>query len=191
MSIQGIETNPVDKDRVHMADPGTDAVAEPDEGTDVVPTADAITHMHGHGRTRDVRNHPDYVFQERAERDVFSGTEHAPERWIHDEALQVRELVPTQWDTTPVTVSSAVAVQLLAGKNERKLLTVKNRGPGVAYIGPTQVKASPVAGFPLGVNESVTFENLSSMWCSVDTSGGATTADVRVLETWRTDNRGN
>lgn len=191
MSITNVETMPEGQDIVAVNDPGQDAVdPQPNPGTDTL-APDALTHIGAHGRGRDVRNHPSMDrMPGSTARDAGTGTVRDPERYIHDQALQVRQLLPTRWDVTPVALAAGNPVQLVPVRPERMGVQVFNNGPATVYIGPMLGKAGVFSGWPLLPGASQVIDSLDQVWASIDPVSGAS-ADVRVLETWRTDNTGN
>lgn len=202
MTINAVEQTPDGPDIVHTADPGTDAIAEP-TGPEVAGGIDSITHVPS-ARRPSASDHPAFAgmgvtttHHKRNRRSVpdidkvLTGTVNEPERAIHDEAVQVRQLLPNSWDVHAIpVVAGQVPVQLLVKRPERITYEIYNNGPATLYIAPSYPKCSLQNGRPLPSGASFTMNSFGEVFAVADAGTGAS-ADVRVTETWRTDNGGN
>lgn len=188
MSITRAETNPNGDDRVVMTDPGTEAgMQEPiPENQDAI---DALTHVPGAGAGRDVRRREDYDVRVPGDSDpdaAFSGTHDTPERWVHDEALQVRQLLPTNHFAIAASLSPAPITVVPANSLRMETRILNNDAANTAYIGSTYSNALPGVGYPLLPGKEIV---LTSQADIVASCSGAS-CDLRTLVSVRSDNRG-
>jgi len=199
MSINHIEDYPTGDDAVDFSDPvAEEGVTEPNPGTDTLhvdPDAGSITHM-DHAKGRDWRLmdvfesdesiDPDAAF---GNKNLYSGTDDAQERWVHDDALQVRQLVPTSFGTGQWSLTSSVAVNVAPARRERMTIILSNIGSFPVYVSNQQSMATPTSGFPIPAGGVLHLDALTAVWASVNTTLGNST--LAVLDQFRTDNRGN
>lgn len=75
-----------------------------------------------------------------------------------------------------VTVPAAL---VSAGLSDRYSLCLKNIGPGVLYIAETLAKATSLAGYPIGVGESLAFDLAAGVGLYASSSG---TSEVALAE---------
>lgn len=208
MSIGPIDTNPYGDDTTTEVDPVHDATVDQGGGVDtdestyfgrarrhVDPLGTALMRL-GVGRSRELDRHagyeglladphaanPDVPFRAR---DLTTGTDARPERWTHDEALQVRELSPTDFDTNQYVLQTA-AVSVAPKRPERLTIILENIGSAPLNVGRSQVKARN-GGFVIPAGGYVMLKAVGEIWaCALD----AAPTTLCVLEQWRTDNPG-
>lgn len=211
MSITHIEDDPLDQhpDTVTIADPKHDPDAG-DEGGGVDndesdyygrarrhidPFGTALLRL-GVGRSRELDQHPGYEGLMAGHTDpdapfragpLTTGTDTRPERWTHDQALQVRQLLATdatndQWSL----VAAAAPVQIVPRRPERMGIIFQNVGGFELWIGTTQSKARPGMGGFLMPPASVVNVTASCEWWA--SAGPDDDAIIAWLDQFRTDN---
>lgn len=207
MSISNIETNPLGPDTVTEVDPDDGHASAGDNGggqetewlqtarRHMDPLATALSHL-GVGRSRDVTQSPGYeglLTDPEAPftmRDVSTGTRERPERWIHDQALQVRQVLATNANNDQWTlIAGAAPVRIVAQRPERLGLILQNIGGFPLYIGSTQSKARAGMGGFLMPDASVVNLTASCEWWAA--AGPDDDAIIAWLDQFRTDNVGN
>lgn len=202
-AITELTDYPTTDDRVGITNPTDPPETQPQPGDSAKLVADggAITHIPGHIRGRmlsasdlldfgrkgwDMRPHgrapektkgaddPDAAFG--------TGTKERPDRWTRDDALQVRQLVPTSLSTTQVTVT-AQASAIIPERPERMTVIIRNTGTQTAYLGPNAA-VNINSGFPLMAGEILHLDATTGL-NAVCASGLSTT--LAILDQLRTD----
>jgi hypothetical protein len=224
MSIGHIENYPTQppEDMVETVDPKHDETLELSPGVDtdeteyfrrarrhIDPLGKALSGL-GVGRSRELDQHPGYeglLTDPRTAQDpdapfrnsdlasMSSGTTQRSDRWVHDQALQVRQLLATGFlvsrFTFPASPLGLVPQLILPRRPERMSLTISTIVANPVYIGPSG-SVSPSSGFPIygadgngNLLPPVPFVVTGEIWGCGD---GINPIVAFVLETLRSDN---
>ena len=99
-------------------------------------------------------------------------------RDLADKFVTVRQLPPTSFISSQISVGTVVPVQIAFARRERMSVVLVNTGSNTVYIGPTQATAQPANGFPLLGGSALTLSALSDIWGSVASGSAACTVGV-------------
>lgn len=219
MSIGHIENYPTQPpaDAVEEVDPEHDPNVEVGPGVDtdetsyygrarrhVDPLGTALLRL-GVGRGRELDRHPGYEglmarpgaadpdapFRSRDQAAMTTGTEQRSDRWVHDEALQVRQLIPTGFSTNNYVLPTPAggispAVQVAWKRPERMTIVLYNFGAANAFIANSQAGLAST-GFLLLSGSSLSLDVTAEIWAKSDPAG-VSPATLYVMEQYRSDN---
>lgn len=201
-TIESIETNTRGTDTVDITDPLDTPEIEPGPGHDIepwIPSAasapahvdplgTALTHL-GVGHTRELDRHGSVEDAQRLDESFAEfGSEERPERWVHDQALQVAQLMPTGFGVNQYVLTTVAPVKIAEQRRERLTLVLQNFGANTIYVGPNIGSAVPGIGWPIIAGGLFSTDVMCELYASV--VAGAPS----VLATWdqfRTDNKGS
>lgn len=230
MSISHIENYPTQppEDAVETVDPADDLAPDPGTGQvdhdesdyygrarrHVDPLGTALERL-GVGRSREMDRHggyeglmtgregapdPDAPFRARDAGRLTTGTEQRSDRWVHDEALQVRQLLANRFIVTripfPAGAAGQVPQQIAPERPERISVQIQILGAGAVtalpcFIGPSGPSVA-ASGYPLFSSDQNgnqmppnVFYMTSELWMIA--AGDAAATVIHVLETLRSD----